>query len=210
MPAARPFTSFEKDSTQHASHWSSCVKCRKTFCNARHNKVSQTTARLANQSGVQAFYELPPDGGGSRKRPDGKQLGLHGQGRDNLSDTVISHPTSPSYIKAASRKRGAIAKRATQRKNNQWKDIAKAQGASFTALSLETYGLFDAPFLKFHKKLAQSAVNCGLADPRKLESSQPRDLCSPPTRQLQSHGWVDQTGKGVRPQTPNSPTLLPP
>ena len=124
---------FEKDSWHHLA----CNSHKRREINARHNAVLLALYSHVRYAGGAATMEPPRLSRDSRIRPD---LRIVFPNQHILTDVVISHPTCPSHIAAASAKQLATAEQAAVTKHNTYDEMAIEQQARFLPFSVETMG----------------------------------------------------------------------
>jgi hypothetical protein len=110
-------------------------------------------------------YEVPSDSGENRKRPDGRH---HFTAGDSFSDTVVSHPCAPSYIKNLKTYKvpGAANAKAVKAKKKKYGKLAKDEGAGLLCLAVESYGRFSKDWGIFCRNLVSEAVSSGICSPQ--------------------------------------------
>ena len=124
---------FEKDSWHHLA----CNSHKRREINARHNAVLLALYSHVRYAGGAATMEPPRLSADSRIRPD---LRIVFPNQHILTDVVISHPTCPSHIVAASAKQLATAEQAAVIKHNTYDQLAIGLQARFLPFSVETMG----------------------------------------------------------------------
>jgi hypothetical protein len=124
---------FEKDSWHHLA----CNSHKRREINARHNAVILALYSHVRYAGGAATIEPPRLSADSRIRPD---LQIVFPNQHILTDVVISHPTCPSHIVAASAKQLATAEQAAVTKHTTYDQLAVEQQARFLPFSVETMG----------------------------------------------------------------------
>lgn len=142
-------------------HFFSCNKSVPVHCTVRHHLLSHLTFTQCERSGVPSLLENQPDPV-IKLRPDGTHFFPH---KTTLSDTTVRHPTASTYIQSAAKTPGSTLKKAVRSKNTHYSDLADSEGASFTALALETFGRMHADYRKFLRALAQTAADTQIITP---------------------------------------------
>ena len=114
-------------------HWLSCPDLMNGEGSMRHNAVADTLQHAALLVGAQARREVEGLARDSRIRPD---LQLFFPGRMLLTDIVVSHPLTESYIL----KRGSSAVVKQRVKRAKYATVASRLGTELLAFSMETCG----------------------------------------------------------------------
>ena len=124
---------FERDAWHHLS----CNTHKRREINARHNAVLLALYSHVRYAGGAATMEPSGLSADSGIRPD---LQITFPNQHILTDVVISHPTCPSHMQAASTKQVATAEAAAITKHSTYDKLAITQHARFLPFSVETMG----------------------------------------------------------------------
>ena len=142
------------------THLFSCAYYRQLLTH-RHDAIIQDLKELASQAGVNArdkhltIFRITDETDG--QRPDLLLEGQGKNGRDLLLDITVSHPTCNSYVGRACKERGHTIKKRRQEKNNKYLKKCEDQGACFSPLALESFGLAAKEMLDLISNLVKKA-----------------------------------------------------
>ena len=78
-------------------------------------------------------------------------------GRDLLLDITVSHPTCGSYVGRACKERGHTIRKKRKEKNNKYLKKCEDQGACFSPLPFESFGLAGEEVLDLVSSLVKKA-----------------------------------------------------
>ena len=100
-------------------------------------------------------------------------------GRISVLDVVVTHPAAPSYVAAAARSDGAAAKRAADRKQQEFCRFGDQAQYTFVPFAVETYGRLGDDALGFVNALATIAAANGRVSKATFVANALRELsCS--------------------------------
>ena len=142
------------------THLFSCTYHRQLLTQ-RHDAIIRDLKELASEAGVIArdkhltIFRIADESDG--QRPDLLLEKQGTNGRDLLLDITVSHPTCSSYVGRACKERGHTIKKKRMEKNNKYLKKCEDQGACFSPLPFESFGLAGREVLDLVSSLVKKA-----------------------------------------------------
>jgi len=141
-----------------------CRRCN-GMMSVRHNFSVSTWRGILSDSGCPTsmepgyaeFREHGEHGNAGMKRGD--IFAVMPDGRLVITDIVITHPSAPTYVGAASRAAGAAAKVAERTKRRAFEALGEGAGYDFVPLAMESYGRLGKTALAFLSDLGTAAAS---------------------------------------------------
>ena len=127
----------------------------------RHDAIIRDLKELASEAGVIArdkhltIFRIADESDG--QRPDLLLEKQGSNGRDLLLDITVSHPACSSYVGRACKERGHTIKKKRMEKNNKYLKKCEDQGACFSPLPFESFGLAGREVLDLVSSLVKKA-----------------------------------------------------
>ena len=142
------------------THLFSCTYYRQLLTQ-RHDAIIRDLKELASEAGVIArdkhltIFRIADETDG--QRPDLLLEKQGTNGRDLLLDITVSHPTCSSYVGRACKERGHTIRKKRKEKNNKYLKKCEDQGACFSPLPFESFGLAGKEVLDLVSSLVKKA-----------------------------------------------------
>ena len=143
--------------TANPFHALSCARLHGGVINQRHNWIVRTLATWCRRAGAEASVEPRNLSSRNEMRPD--LLVIMGA-QHFLIDVTVRNPAAPSHVRLGQTP-GRVAAHAESDKRNQYREMAREQGAEFVQFALETFGTIGRAASEFVNKLADYATGSG-------------------------------------------------